>query len=348
MRVVSILLLLFATPLLGKSRSKHRDLVMYFVEADGSQTALVVTPENETILIDGSSGGRGFRAAGLIAAIAKSAKVEKIDYLVLTHEGDAGNAPQSIAMLPVGAIVGPARNGKTAVLRQTNFLRQVSTSSGAQRLTVKPGDHLPIAGDVDAVVVSADGNLLPRPLPTGGNVNTFCRATPDRQTDSSEQARALGTYWHYGRFRLMNLGDLTWNKEEELMCPVNRLGKVDVLAVSPGPSQRSSAALVHDMTPRIAILGDDAHNGSSPSTYDILETEGSLKTIWQLRSSGVGGRDHNTPDSYIANLDNEHGGYYLKLTAHDNGAFEVYNSRNKLTRKYEAPYGFGSYKWETR
>ena len=321
---------------------------MYFVEADGSQTALVVTPENETILIDGSSAGGGFRAAGLIAEIAKLAKVGKIDYLVLTHEGHAGSAPQSIAMLPVGAIVGSARNRKTAVLRQANFLRQVSTTSGAQHLAVKPGDHLPIAGDVDAIVVSADGNLLPRPLPTGGNVNTFCRATPDRQANPSEQARTLATFWHYGRFRMMNLGDLTWNKEEELMCPVNRLGKVDVLAVSPGPSQRSSAALVHDMTPRIAILGDDAHNGSSPSTYDILETEDSLKTVWQLRSSGVGGRDHNTPDSYIANIDNEHEGYYLKLTAHENGAFEVYNSRNKFTRKYEAPYGFGSYKWETR
>ena len=145
--------------------------------------------------------------------------MDKIDYLVLTHEGDAGNAPQSIAMLPVGAIVGPARNGKTAVLRQTNFLRQVSTSSGAQRLTVKPGDHLPIAGDVDAVVVSADGNLLPRPLPTGGNVNTFCRATPDRQTDSSEQARALGTYLALRPVPPDEFGGFDLEQGRRIMCP---------------------------------------------------------------------------------------------------------------------------------
>jgi hypothetical protein len=320
---------------------------MYFAEADGSQTALIVTPENETILIDGSSTAHGFRTAGLVAAIAKLAKVNKIDYLVLTHDADAGSAPQSIAMLPVGAVVGPVRNRKEVALRHTSFL-QPTAISGDQRLAVKPGDHLPIAGDVDAIVVSADGKVLPRPLPTGGNANTFCPVSLNRQPDSSEQARALGTFWHYGRFRMINLGDLTWNKEEELMCPVNRLGKVDVLAVSPGPGQRSSAALVHDMTPRVAILGDDAQNGSSPSTHDILETESSLKTIWQVRSSGVGGRDHNTSDSYIANIDSDHGGYYLKLTAHENGAFEVYNSRNKFTRKYEAPYGFGSYKWETR
>jgi len=82
MRVVSILLLLFAIPLLAKSRSKSRDLVMYFVEVEGGQTTLIVTPENESILIDGSSQGRGFSAAGAIAAIAKMAKVEKINYLV--------------------------------------------------------------------------------------------------------------------------------------------------------------------------------------------------------------------------------------------------------------------------
>jgi beta-lactamase superfamily II metal-dependent hydrolase len=320
---------------------------MYFVEAEGGQTTLIITPENESILIDGSSPGHGFSAAGAIAAIAKMAKVEKIDYLVLTHEGEAGagRTPQSIAMLPVGAVVSPARNRKDVALRHTSFLRPVAIS-GDQRLSVKPGDHLPIEGDVDAIVVSADGNLLPRPLPTGGNVNTFCQTTPEHQSDSSEHARALGTFWHYGRFRMIDLGDLTWSKEEELMCPVNRLGKVDVLAVSPGSGQRSSSALVHDLTPRIAILGDDARNSNSPSTYDILETAGSLKTIWQLHRSEAAAR--NTPESYIANVGNEDKGYYLKLTAHENGAFEIYNSRNKFTRKYEEPYSFGSYKWETR
>ena len=348
MRAVSILLLLLVVSLLAQARSKNRDLVMYFMDVEGSRATLIVTPENESILIDGSSPGRGLRGAGTIAAIAKVAKVDKIDYLVLTHESeaDAGSAPQSIAMRPVGAIIGPARNRKQAVLRQASLLQESPAVSGAQRLAVKPGDHFPIAGDVDAIVVSADGKLLPRPLPTGGNANTFCPTTPDRQADSSEYARALGTFWHYGRFRMVDLGDLTWRKEEELMCPVNRLGRVDVLVVSPASGQRSSSALVHDLTPRIAILGNDTRNGSAPSTYDILETAGSLKTIWQLHVSDGDGR--NTPDSYIANAGNQDERNYLKLTAHENGEFEIYNSRNKFTRKYEAPYSLGSYKWETR
>jgi beta-lactamase superfamily II metal-dependent hydrolase len=322
---------------------------MYFVEVNGAQTTLVITPENESILIDGSSPDQGFHAAGVIAAIAKLAKIDKIDYWALTHEGerDSGSGLQSIAALPVGAVITAVRKPKQTVLRQASLRQQYNLeASGDRRVAVKAGDHLPIAGDVDAIVVSADGNLLPRPLPTGGNVNTFCAATSNRQADSSEHGRALGTFWHYGRFRMMNLGDLNWNKEEELVCPVNRLGKVDVLAVSPGFGQKSSAALVHDLTPRIAILGNDARNDSSPSTYDLLQTEGSLKTIWQLRRSEVDGR--NTPDSYIANTGSEKKSYYLKLTAHDNGAFEVYNSRNKVNRKYEAPYSFGSYKWEIR
>lgn len=319
---------------------------MYFVEVDGGHAVLIITPESESILIDGSSPGQGFHAAGTIAALAKVAKVKKIDYLVLTHAGEtAGNTPQSIAMLPVGAVVTPAGNRKEAALRRTSLLQPVSIS-GDQRLVAKPGDHLPIAGDVDAIVVTAGGSLLPRSLPTGGNVNTFCQAPPDRQPDSSEHARALNTFWHYGRFRMLDLGDLTWHKEEELMCPVNRLGKVDVLAVSPGSGQRTSSALVHDLTPRVAILGNDTRNSASPSTYDILETAGSLQTIWQLRRSRSGGS--NTPDSYIANVEDKDKSYYLKLTAHENGAFEIYNSRKNFTRKYEAPYSLGSYRWETR
>jgi hypothetical protein len=96
-------------------------------------------------------------------------------------------------------------------------------------------------------------------------------------------------------------------------------------------------------------MDNGARKGGSPSTYDVLKTEAGLESLWQLHYSVEGGATHNTPDEYIANIDDDDTGSYLKLTAHEDGSFEVYNSRNKFSRKYGADkYGFGSYGQETR
>jgi hypothetical protein len=49
-----------------------------------------------------------------------------------------------------------------------------------------------------------------------------------------------------------------------------------------------------------------------------------------------GGKEHNVPDSFIANIDEHCQGSYLKLTAESNGSFTVFNSRNKFQKVYKA------------
>jgi hypothetical protein len=48
----------------------------------------------------------------------------------------------------------------------------------------------------------------------------------------------------------------------------------------------------------------------------------------------AGGKDGNAPDTFIANIDEKCEGKYLKVTAHEDGSFIVYNSRNKYTKTY--------------
>jgi hypothetical protein len=61
-----------------------------------------------------------------------------------------------------------------------------------------------------------------------------------------------------------------------------------------------------------------------------------LIDIWQLHFADAGGSQHNAQDPFIANVEEADTGYYLKLTAHEDGTFEIYNPRNKFSKQYPA------------
>jgi competence protein ComEC len=338
MRILTAALLAACLPVLLSARPK--ELEVYFIDVEGGQSTLMVTPAGESVLIDAGWPDNNFRDANRIAAAAKLAKVKKIDYFILTHyhTDHVGGVAQLVQKLPVSTFVdhGPNREQSEKRSQQRMIEEYNDAVSKAKHLVVKPGDTLPMKG-IEGTVVSADGDMMPTALPGAGEQNTYCNATPDKEKDPSENARSLGTYWQMGRFRMVDLGDLTWNKEKDLMCPINRLGKVEVFIVSHhGVNWSNSPALVNALAPRVAIMDNGAKKGGSPSTYDVIKSSPGLEALWQLHFSEEGGKEHNAPDSFIANIDEADTGYYLKLTAHDDGSFELYNPRNKRTEKYPA------------
>ena len=48
----------------------------------------------------------------------------------------------------------------------------------------------------------------------------------------------------------------------------------------------------------------------------------------------AGGKDHNSPDSFIANVDDPCEGQWIRATVRKDGTFTVYNSRNKYEKSY--------------
>jgi hypothetical protein len=141
----------------------------------------------------------------------------------------------------------------------------------------------------------------------------------------------------FGKFRILDLGDLTSDKETELMCPLNRLGHVDIYIVSHhGWSQSGSPALVHGIAPRVAIMDNGETKGGSPPSWDIIKKSPGLEDLWQLHFSKEGGIAHNVADPFIANLVGPDAGNYLKVTAWKNGSFEVFNSRTGKSKHYAA------------
>jgi beta-lactamase superfamily II metal-dependent hydrolase len=327
----------------GKSTAtpKEKPLEIYFVDVEGGQATLFVTPEGHSLLIDTGWPGNDGRDADRIVAAAKQAGLSKIDFVLLTHYhmDHAGGATQLVARFPVGAFIdhGPNRepNEKNTEQGWEDYQKLIA-DKGVKRITVKPGDILPIHG-IHAEVVSSDGAVIEKPLHGAGNPNPACATTEKRAADQTENARSLGTMFTFGKVRILDLGDLTWDKELDLVCPVNKLGTVDVYIVSHhGWSQSNSPALLAAITPRLSIMDNGAKKGGTPSSWDIIKNAPRLEDFWQLHYSEEGGTSHNSADNLIANLSGPDQGNYLKLTVWEDGKLEVFNSRTQAAKQYAA------------
>jgi competence protein ComEC len=281
------------------------------------------------------------RDADRIAAAAKSAGISKIDYVLITHFHDdhVGGVPQLVQKIPVGTFFDHGPNRELTPGVEANFAAYAKTlaSGPYKRIIPKPGDMLPITG-LNVRVISADGQLIDKPLPGAGQANQYCKDSEVRPPDQTENARSLGTLITFGKLRILDLGDLTWDKEMQLMCPNNKLGHIDILIVSHhGWNQSSSPALVDAIGARVAIMDDGEKKGGSTPVLDTIRKAPGLETLWQLHFSDEGGAEHNTAAEYIANLSGgTDAGNYLKLTASPGGSFSVFNPRTGQSKSYAA------------
>jgi competence protein ComEC len=311
-------------------------LDVYFIDVEGGQATLFVAPGGESMLVDTGWAGFNGRDAERIATVAKVAGVTRINYLVVTHyhRDHVGGVPQLAERLSVGTYVDHGRSVETGKEADELFHAYTQVRDRASHLIVRAGSRIPLEG-IDVRVVASTGQGILRPLPGAGEPNPLCESTERREVDPSENAQSIGMLITYGKFRLIDLGDLTWNKELELACPDNKIGTVDVyLSTHHGLDQSNAPAIVHALKPRVAIINNGTTKGGSPEALRTIRTSPGIEDVWQLHYAQNADKENNAPEPFIVNVDQESRVSWIKLEAQADGEFTVTNSRNGKTKVY--------------
>ena len=346
------------------AQTARTTLDIYLIDVEGGNATLFVAPSGETLLIDTGNGDTAAERDGSrIVAAAKDAGVTRIDHLITTHwHGDHFGAMEFVASrLPIkhyidhGASVEPPAAGNAFVREGYPALYAKATHSVAT-----PGDKISVAG-LDWRIVASGGQHVTTSLPGAGKRNPTCADYKAGTPDPGENAQSVGSVVTFGRFRVVHLGDLTWNKEWELMCPNNPIGEVDLFVVSHhGQAISNSPQLVHALHPRVAIMNNGTRKGGQPDAMKVLHSSPGLEDLWQEHFSLLSGQEYTVPGAFIANtVDDQaaampiapaaapapgpgvppppaHNGqaYWLKVSASRDGSFSVTNARNGFTKNY--------------
>jgi beta-lactamase superfamily II metal-dependent hydrolase len=312
-------------------------LRMVFVDTEGGQATLILTPRGESLLVDAGFPGNNGRDSDRIVAAARRLGLTRIDYLLVTHYhlDHVGGVPELAAKIPVGVFIDHGDNTEdTPQARALEEAYRKVLATGAKRMTVKPGDVLPLK-DVRVEIVAARGERIARPVKGGGQKNPLCAQAERRADDPTENARSIGFVLTFGRLRFVDLGDLTWNKELELACPEHRIGPVDLyLTTHHGFDQSGCPQIVHGMRPRVAIMNNGARKGGSPAAWRIVASSPGLQDLWQLHYSLAGGKDANVSEERIANLEEKCQGFGIEVEASRDRVFTVRNQRNGHAKTY--------------
>ncbi len=318
-----------------------QNLEIYWIDAEGGASTLIVTPSGESVLIDTANRTPDDRDAKRIAAAAQLAGVKKIDILVTSHyHGDhIGAMPALVKLMPVGQFMDHGDSVESNIPSQAAAYQAYAKLAEGKRKILKPGDRIPLNG-VNLQVVMSNGEPLATPLKGAGKPNPACADFQAHPPDASpENNQSVGVVLSYGKFKFVDLGDLTWNFEQKMICPVNKIGKVDLYQVSHhGLDRSNSPQLVQALQPTVAVMNNGPRKGGVPSVFETLRKSPGLEDIWQVHLALNGPKEVNTDERMIANMEptEECKGNLLKVSVARDGKFTVTNLRNNFSKTYQS------------
>lgn len=302
------------------------NLTVYWIDTEGGAATLIVTPSGESVLID--TGNPGGRDSDRIYDVAHNvAGLKQIDHLVITHWhiDHFGGAALLAAKLPIIEVI--ERTIADSLLLDKNFagaIQPYRDITFRQHSSIKPGAFINLKSSprgfqkLSLQFVGANKQFVSvtkTSAPTNG-----CETVPDKAVDLSDNANSQVLVMDYGPFRFFDGGDLTWNIEKTLVCPKNLIGSVDVYQVNHhGLDQSNNPLLIKALAPTVSVMGNGTQKGCGPETITSLRNTPSVQAQYQLHKNIRKDSTFNTSPEYIANLEANCKGNYVKLSVAPDG-----------------------------
>jgi competence protein ComEC len=335
-KLLAGLIMGLALPLVLAAASKP--LQVYFIDVEGGQSTLFVSPSGQSMLVDTGWPDHDGRDAKHIVAAAHDAGIHQIDDLLITHYhmDHVGGVPQLAALIPIRKFIDHGQSVETRPNAEALYKAYLKVREKGRHILARPGMQIPIRG-MRVTVLTAAGKDIEHSLPGGGEANPYCSAQEPARLDHSENAQSIGVLVSYGKFRMIDLGDLpSWPGEHGLVCPTNLVGQVEVYLTTQHAYAESGAAfLVNALRPIVVVANNGTHKGGASKAFEVIQHSPGLEGFWDLHYSDSADKNLNAQPSFIANptASPDHG-YWIKLTAHSDGTFTVTNQRNGESKTY--------------
>jgi competence protein ComEC len=311
---------------------------MTVVDTEGGKAIVMLTPDGESMLVDAGFPGNNDRDTQRIVAAAEELKIKQFDYMLVTHYDldHVANIASVDARIPAKVFLdrGPLHPGGNQGGIQRNMTTYLKCIGERKRVTLKPGDEIPLKG-LKVTVLTASGEVIKKPLPGAGKPNEFANSPKPDIGQQDENAECIGLLYEFGKFRMADFADLLQTQEIALMTPDNPVGTVDLFMVSHHGAYRSNhPLLVHALHPKVAIMNNGARKGGDAITFDTLKASAGLQDLWQLHTS-ISAKDKNAPADFIANSQEPCERKAIKVSVQRDGTFTVTNMRNQFSKTYK-------------
>ena len=309
--VLFLALLACAVPSsVSRADGKSKTLDVYWIDSEGGGSTLIVTPANESVLID--TGNPGGRDAGRIVAAAKAAGLKKIDYVLLTHFhlDHFGGAAEVAQQLPFGAIYQrmiPEGDPDGRAPSTFPLLIKPFREIVAKREQLSPGVVVPLkeaegTPSLSLVCLAADQKFVEPTSEQRQRKNALTGTFPSKNTDRSDNANSAVFVLSFGGFRFMNSGDLSWNLEEKLVTPYNLVGLVDVYQTSHhGLAVSNHPVVLQTVKPTVVVMNNGPYKGGEAGSFTAIRSSNSVEAIYQVHRSQNVPSEENSPAEFIAN-----------------------------------------------
>ena len=307
-------LILSLSALFAHAGQSDKRLDIYWIDTEGGAAVLFVTPAGESVLID--TGNPGERDPARIVKAVQGAGLKAIDHLVTTHyhSDHFGGASAVAKVIPIRNVYDNGDKNPAREKPPADYLAMPVE----KRIVINPGDIISLrAADgtprLEMKCIATRKQFIEPP--TGAPQNPLCGTVQGKPQDLTDNANSIVLLLSFGDFRSYHGGDLTWNMESKLVCPVNLVGEVDLYQVTHhGMDTSNNPVVIKSLRPTIAVMNNGTTKGGGPETMAALKTTDSVKAIYQSHKVLRPDAKENAPDEYIANLPEKCEGNVIKLS----------------------------------